>query len=88
MSCSGYALNQFQTKKPLEAYRTTRARMRACSELYRKHVIEKSIAEQEAIQKRIRMRYVRLIDPRTYVLIVKRYLIRHWPKRHQRGGVL
>ncbi len=81
VSCSAYALEQFQNKKPLEAYKLTRSRMRECSAVYRKHMSAKSKAEQKAAKGRRRMRYLKLIDPRTYISIVRNYLINKWPKK-------
>lgn len=88
MSCSEFALNQFQTKDPFRAYKETRTRMRACKDVYQEYLSKRSVAEQEAIEKRKRMRYVRLVNPQTYVSIAKSYLIHHWPKRNQQGDVL
>lgn len=87
MSCSAYALEQFQTKKLWEAYTAMRARMRECGVLYREHLSKQPIEVQLAIAQRKRKRRLRLIDPRTYLGILKRYLIRNWPKRNLQGGV-
>ena len=83
LSCSAYALEQFQNKGPLEAYRLTRARMRECSAVYQKYISTKSKAEQNAAKSRRRMRYLKLVDPYTYVAMARNHLIQNWPKRHQ-----
>lgn len=81
-SCSHYALEQFQTKKPMVAYKATRMRMHACGEMYHEHMSKKSAEEQRAIKKRKRARYLRLINPRTYIWTVRNYIISNWPKRN------
>lgn len=86
-SCSGYALEQFQTQKFLYAYRATRVRMRECETLYHEHVRTLPIEEQRAVKKHPLTCYLRFVNPQTYVLIAKGFLIHHWPKRNQHGGV-
>ncbi len=88
MSCSEFALKQFQTKDPFRAYKETRMRMRACKDVYQEYLSRKPEAEQQADKKRKRMRYLQLINPQTYVFIAKSYLIHHWPKRNQQGDLL
>ena len=88
MSCSEFGLQQFQTKDPFRAYKETRMRMHECGDVYREFMSKKPEAEQRAIKKRKRKRFLLLVNPHTYVQIAKSYLIYHWPKRNQQGDTL